>query len=169
MVVALLGILKAGAAYLPLDPSYPAERLAFMLQDAGADALVSQQVVLGRLPALSRSAAAGRQSSQRSRLVEANKVAHAFFVEQLAGAGAVAARQFLAERGFDRAAATDYGLGYAPEGWDVLVKHLRSKGFTEPELANLIESSGLRNVLVSRSARDPQPPNFMSLTASAQK
>ncbi|HEX5871806.1 MAG TPA: condensation domain-containing protein, partial [Longimicrobium sp.] len=60
MVVALLGILKAGAAYLPLDPSYPAERLAFMLQDAGADALVSQQVVLGRLPALSRSAAAGR-------------------------------------------------------------------------------------------------------------
>ena len=34
MVVGLLGILKAGAAYLPLDPDYPAQRLAYMLQDA---------------------------------------------------------------------------------------------------------------------------------------
>ena len=33
MVVALLGILKAGAAYVPLDPAYPAERLAAMLED----------------------------------------------------------------------------------------------------------------------------------------
>jgi amino acid adenylation domain-containing protein len=36
MLVALLAVLKAGAAYLPLDPAYPAERLAFMLADAGA-------------------------------------------------------------------------------------------------------------------------------------
>ncbi|WP_163230234.1 non-ribosomal peptide synthetase [Caulobacter rhizosphaerae] len=36
MVVGLLAILKAGGAYLPLDPDYPAERLAFMLADAGA-------------------------------------------------------------------------------------------------------------------------------------
>ena len=34
MVVGLLAILKAGAAYLPLDPDYPVERLAYMLQDA---------------------------------------------------------------------------------------------------------------------------------------
>ncbi|MBQ4783339.1 AMP-binding protein, partial [Pectobacterium versatile] len=34
MVVGLLGILKAGAVYVPLDPSYPAERLAYMLDDA---------------------------------------------------------------------------------------------------------------------------------------
>ncbi len=42
-------------------------------------------------------------------------------------------------------------------------------GFTEGVLANLLSAAGLRNVQVSRSARDPQPPNFMSLTATAQK
>src|SRR5262249_43792380 len=49
MVIGLLGILKAGAAYLPLDPSYPAERLSFMLRDAGAAALVTQAALPGRL------------------------------------------------------------------------------------------------------------------------
>jgi len=51
MVVGLLGILKAGGAYLPLDPDYPPARLAFMLEDAGADVLVTQSGLLDRLPA----------------------------------------------------------------------------------------------------------------------
>ncbi|MBD2803035.1 AMP-binding protein, partial [Xenorhabdus sp. M] len=45
MVVGLLGILKAGAAYLPLDPAYPAERLAYMLSDAAPVALLTQSVL----------------------------------------------------------------------------------------------------------------------------
>lgn len=46
MVVALLGILKAGGAYLPLDPNYPSERISYILGNAFAKALVTQQNLL---------------------------------------------------------------------------------------------------------------------------
>ncbi|MFB9450455.1 non-ribosomal peptide synthetase, partial [Dactylosporangium vinaceum] len=48
LVVALLGVLKAGAAYLPIDPAYPAERVAYMLADAGARAVLDEE--LAELP-----------------------------------------------------------------------------------------------------------------------
>jgi amino acid adenylation domain-containing protein len=48
MVVALLGVLKSGAAYVPLDPSYPMERLGFMLQDAQIPVLVTESSLRGR-------------------------------------------------------------------------------------------------------------------------
>ena len=80
------------------------------------------------------SAAAGRQASQRTRLVEAHRLAQEFYAEQLGTPQAAAGRQFLAERGFDQAAASTYGVGFAPQGWDVLVKHLRAKGFSGEEL-----------------------------------
>jgi amino acid adenylation domain-containing protein len=51
MVVACLGVLKAGGAYLPLDPDYPAERLAFMVEDAGLAVVVAAPGLRGRLPA----------------------------------------------------------------------------------------------------------------------
>ncbi|MBI7180995.1 amino acid adenylation domain-containing protein, partial [Pseudomonas aeruginosa] len=50
LVVGLLGILKAGAGYLPLDPNYPAERLAYMLRDSGARWLICQETLAERLP-----------------------------------------------------------------------------------------------------------------------
>jgi amino acid adenylation domain-containing protein/non-ribosomal peptide synthase protein (TIGR01720 family) len=48
MVVGLLGILKAGGAYVPLDPEHPQERLRFLLEDAGAGILVTQENLIGR-------------------------------------------------------------------------------------------------------------------------
>jgi amino acid adenylation domain-containing protein len=50
MVVALCGILKAGAAYLPLDPEYPGERIAFILGDAQVELLVTEQGLEDQLP-----------------------------------------------------------------------------------------------------------------------
>ena len=50
LMVGLLGILKSGAAYVPLDPSYPRERLPFMLADAEVSALLTQRHLLAQLP-----------------------------------------------------------------------------------------------------------------------
>ena len=51
MVVGLVGIWKAGCAYLPLDPNHPAERLAYVLSDASAIVVVAQEHTRTRLPA----------------------------------------------------------------------------------------------------------------------
>src|SRR5437879_2403304 len=50
MIVAALGILKSGAAYLPLDPAMPPERLEFVLRDADVAAVITRQSLAGRLP-----------------------------------------------------------------------------------------------------------------------
>ncbi|XHX79763.1 MAG: amino acid adenylation domain-containing protein [Stenomitos frigidus ULC029] len=52
MVVAVLGVLKAGGAYLPLDPEYPRNRLSFMLTDAQVSILITQQSLLTVLPTI---------------------------------------------------------------------------------------------------------------------
>jgi DNA primase len=76
----------------------------------------------------------GRQQGQRTRLVEAHKIAAEFYAEQLATPGAAAGRQFLAERSFDQAAAEHFGVGFAPRDWDLLTQHLRGRGFSTEEL-----------------------------------
>jgi DNA primase len=78
--------------------------------------------------------APGRQGGQRQRLLDANTAAAAYFVEQLHGPEAAIARTFLAERGFDEAAWAHFGIGYAPNGWDITLKRLRTAGFTDAEL-----------------------------------
>ncbi len=71
---------------------------------------------------------------RRQRLLDAHKIAGEFFREQLLTPAAAAGRQFLSERGFDRDAAEHFGVGFAPQGWDALLKHLTGKGFSHEEL-----------------------------------
>ncbi|MEM7596031.1 MAG: AMP-binding protein, partial [Cyanobacteria bacterium P01_A01_bin.83] len=50
LIVAILGILKAGAVYVPLDPSYPPERLAWMLEDSQCPIIITQSELVSSLP-----------------------------------------------------------------------------------------------------------------------
>ena len=50
LIVAMMAVLKAGAAYVPIDPNYPADRVGFMLEDSGASALLTQSSLVDRLP-----------------------------------------------------------------------------------------------------------------------
>ena len=76
----------------------------------------------------------------RSRMVAAHVEAAKFFQHLLnTSPDAAVGRELLTKRGFDRAACEAFGVGYAPNGWDVLTKHLRALNFTidELELAGL--------------------------------
>ncbi len=75
-----------------------------------------------------------RDGNPRHRLIEAHKLAQAWYADHLGSGAAMPARQFLAERGFDKDAADTFGLGFAPRDGDALYKHLRQKQFTDAEL-----------------------------------
>ncbi|MBM7808190.1 DNA primase [Geodermatophilus bullaregiensis] len=94
------------------------------------------------------------QAGQRARLVAANTAAAEFYAEQLRSPEAAPARQFLADRGFDRQVAVDFGCGFAPGGWDGLTRHLRAKGYTQQELVlgGLAKESS-RGTLIDRFHR----------------
>ncbi len=80
----------------------------------------------------------------RLRVLEANQLAAEFFAGQLAGAAGLPGRQFLDGRGFDKAAAEQFGIGFAPTGGRELGQHLRTKGFSDEELvkAGLVRENG---------------------------
>jgi DNA primase len=70
----------------------------------------------------------------RSRLVAANNAAAIFYQEQIQLPAAQHGRDFLTKRGFDRDAAKNFNVGYAPDEWDGLYKHLKGQGFSDEEL-----------------------------------
>ncbi|MGH3155308.1 MAG: toprim domain-containing protein, partial [Streptosporangiaceae bacterium] len=76
----------------------------------------------------------GQEQSQRRRLVAAHAAAANFYSERLRDADAAGAREFLLSRGFDLEQARQFGVGYAPDAWEALTGHLRSRGFTDAEL-----------------------------------
>ena len=71
---------------------------------------------------------------QKARIYEANLAASRYFSEQLGTDAATTGRDFLKSRGFDKSAAETFGVGFAPKGWNNLVDHLKTLGFTEDEL-----------------------------------
>ena len=80
----------------------------------------------------------------RLRLMEAHQAAAEYYAEQLSSPEAVIGRDFLRERGFDRAAAERFGVGYAPQDGKALRRHLNGRGFRDPELVagGLIREAG---------------------------
>ncbi|MBB2954634.1 DNA primase [Bifidobacterium commune] len=72
--------------------------------------------------------------SKRARLLEANEEAQRFFVSQIVTPEALAARKLLGGRNFSQAESERFGCGYAPQGWDNLVRYLAGKGFTQQEM-----------------------------------
>lgn len=72
---------------------------------------------------------------QRSRLIAANAAAANFYQDQLnQSQQAQIGRELLTKRGFDKEACATFEVGYAPDEWDALTKHLRAQGFTTEEL-----------------------------------
>jgi DNA primase len=85
---------------------------------------------------------------QRARLIEAHKVAQEFYADALSTPDALAARQFLGERGFDQGTAEQFGVGFSPRDGESLLRHLRQRKFTDEETI----AAGL--VAITRSAYD---------------
>jgi DNA primase len=86
---------------------------------------------------------ASPEQGQKSRILEANNAAAAFYQEQLMTDAAIPGREFLKGRGFDKAAADQFGIGFAPKGWNGLFDYLTKKGFSIDELvtAGLVTKS----------------------------
>jgi len=69
--VAVWGVLKAGAAYLPLDPAYPQDRLTFMIEDAGIELIITQERLLDKVNSLGvRNTVPIDSNAQKARLRE---------------------------------------------------------------------------------------------------
>ncbi|MDP1851705.1 MAG: DNA primase [Candidatus Planktophila sp.] len=70
----------------------------------------------------------------RSRLIAVNTEAAKFYQTQLNSPNAQHGRDLLTKRGFDKAACIQFGVGFAPDEWDALTKHLRAMDYTTDEL-----------------------------------
>ena len=82
------------------------------------------------------------QYKKQERLWAANKEAARFFHGQLYAPAGKNALEYALGRGMPKSTLINFGIGYAPDSWDALVKHLRSKGYTDEEL----KESGLVTV-----------------------
>lgn len=70
----------------------------------------------------------------KNRILEANNAAALFYQSQIMSDAAETGREFLKSRGFDKAAAERFSIGFAPKAWSELYTHLKSLGFSDEEL-----------------------------------
>ena len=140
-LVALLGVLKAGAAFVPLDPSYPRERLGFMVEDAQFKVLVTRQGLASLLPDnTARLVCLDTDRDQISRQRDANpsydmvapqSLAYAMYTSGSTGRpkGAMISQQALVNYSLEMARQlklrpTDRILQFASFSFDVLIEEL---------------------------------------------
>jgi amino acid adenylation domain-containing protein len=122
LVVAIVAVLKAGGAYIPLDPENPTDRLAFVLEDAGPPVLLTHEELLPRLPAyqgrtvcLDRDAREleGRSSADPAHLARPDNLAYVIYTSGSTGQPkGVQVEHRNVARLFT---ATDPWFGFAPE------------------------------------------------------
>lgn len=89
-----------------------------------------------------------RALGERTRLVEVVAEARAFYSAHLLGEDGAAAREYLGRRGVGRDAAEHFGVGWAPDRWDALTRHLLAQGFTPKDVVTAgLASQGQRGPL----------------------
>lgn len=81
----------------------------------------------------------------KNRIYEINRETARFFHAALLSPNGAAARDYIVARGLDKKTVTRFGLGYAPDSWDSLIRHLRSKGFKDAEMAAASVATRTRN------------------------
>ena len=86
------------------------------------------------LPDQADDAGLQRERAYKERLYEACKAAARFFMETLIGSNGAPGRAYLAKRGLTSDSVKRFGIGYAPDSWDALKKHLQEAGFSQQEL-----------------------------------
>jgi DNA primase len=83
----------------------------------------------------------------KNRIFEINKLAKDFYINYLNTSTAEVGRNFLKSRGFDKAAAERFSIGFAPDSWDDLTKYLRNQKFSDQELISAgVSIEGQRGV-----------------------
>ena len=100
-----------------------ADAVRFLAQRAGMD-----------MPNEINDAKLREEKALRDRLYAANREAAMFYHQVLLSDAGLPARQYLLNRGIDGSTAVRFGLGYSPNDWDELFKHMTSAGYTRDEL-----------------------------------